>query len=95
MNSIQPKTYRVTITHDDNGYIILGREIPAQSERSAKQTAWNMAESIYGKLPYNITTACKLIHDVIPLTPDGCIFGCNRASYRGGFCIKCWDQEHD
>ena len=23
-----------------------------------------------------------------------CIFGCHRKVYRGGWCVRCWEEEH-
>lgn len=60
MKRVKPKSYNVTIIHNDNGYLILGREIVAHSDRTAKQIAWTIAEALYGKIPYNVTTTAKL-----------------------------------
>ena len=30
-----------------------------------------------------------------PEEEEYCTFGCHRKVYRGGWCIRCWEEEHN
>ena len=30
-----------------------------------------------------------------PEEEEYCTFGCHRKVYRGGWCVRCWEEEHN